>query len=341
MAWELEPWQPADDIAQDTGAQDTGEDVIDVAYRHVDEPSLEPVQESAWGSSWNSAPVAYADNLADAPDVRDASFSFLEPDESQLPVRSSGWGLRWQDGRNSRNSRDSTDGDSRDSDIERYTAASFTSDPEPAYWQAVGERDALPDDTGAMPTADFWAQTTAATSQVTDTFTDARSNTQRRNQTRHKSRAQEQLDTYTPPKQPSGHSTPTRYGRPGSSVAISGEGGTGQKDYGWYFIAEDDPREDADIHALRHWYFLYEFGDGFEEWDEAKFHAWVDSLKGGDYELFVNAGREVMDNQVLDNLKSGTLKTAYLNMRLEGDSPDSERHDALGRVAAWLLRGFA
>jgi len=118
-------------------------------------------------------------------------------------------------------------------------------------------------------------------------------------------------------------------------------GGGSQPDYGWYFIAQDDPREDADIHALRHWYFTYEFHDGNEEWPEKDFHAWVQSLKGADYRLYVDAGKQVMDNELVDNLKPGTLKTAYLSMRLEGDSPDSERNDLLGRVSAAFLRGFS
>ena len=47
------------------------------------------------------------------------------------------------------------------------------------------------------------------------------------------------------------------------------------------------------------------------------------ALKGNEYRLYVSAGEAIMENELVDNLKDGQLKTAYMNMRLAGDSPDS------------------
>lgn len=369
MAWDIEPWTPSATNDEADELATSNDDVIDVPWQPVGtdsddtlEPSdfdevLEPSNSGrGWHGTWTqteveSVPVANAE-----PEFIDAPFTWLTPEPEKAPVK---WGAGWFGS----NASDDTEND----EMERYTAAHLQSEPETydGYWQPVGEHAALENpylrstddffrnvETGenesqrsSNPFVGFWSQTTAATSQASDAWrvgtNDTKSGTTQRNRAADKAHTQPREATRngTGGGAPSKTATASASGSGRPSAMLEGGNAT-TKSYGWYFITEDDPDEDPDVHALRHWYFLYEYGDGFEEWEEKKFHEWMQSLSTSQYQLYVEAGNVLMDEALVDNLKDGALKTAYLSMRLEGDSPDSERNDLLGRISAGIWRGL-
>ena len=366
MAWDIERWDASTELAETDDTNGFENEVIDASWSYVEpEPSYEMQPEPEPSRhSWNT-PVGYEE-----PDVIDTPFAFLEPDESQYPVKKNTWG--W-----------GNDDKQTTQEIERYTSAWLTED-EPEVQDAdytyidpetrgienpyrrstddffrtveVGENEPQ---RSWNPFADFWGETTAATSQASNTWQSNKSGNKRdtRADSSHdpkwdsyadeyaKQRSKPREDTSPRTSNKSGSSPPsglsTKYqDSKGVKPSLRGKGGA-DKDYPWYYLAYPDPRESEDIQYLRYWYLLYEYSDGIPEWDDIKFQQWAASLKGADRDLYIRAGQQIADNELIDNLKNGDLKTAYQSMRLEGDDGEPAYKDPVGHMAAWFLRGFS
>jgi hypothetical protein len=410
MAWDMEKWQPSNELAEtdDTSAFDEPEIVdadwsyvepepaYDVAEYEVDDdydnyalqPEPEP-QQNGWG--WGGSLVEYEE-----PSVVDVPFSFLQPDESQLPVKRSSWG--W--GGSTSNEIEPYEDDTTSEEIERYTSAWFESDPdtvdadyeyidpetrglENPYQRStddffrtveVGEN---PEPAPSFnPFAGFFGQSStsqkndtwqgssnktssnskpkqrndssvrshASTHQSTGSFTGSSTNNATGSATgsstsnRTRNHTQPQTQTRAPLSAP--NKTQTIHPQKGVKPSDRGKGGA-DKDYPWYFLAYPDPREDEDVQYLRYWYLFQQYSEGVVEWDEPKFHDWIASLKGADRDLYVDAGKQVADQEVFDQLQDGTLKKAMTSMRLEGDDGAPAYKDPVGHFSAWVLRGFS